>query len=89
MNPKSEFQTVSRWVVYSRPDCGLCSEFMTELAALLGPGVAANVQVVNIDTRVELQRKYSDRIPVLVVDDDFVCCYRLDEERVRRYLDAT
>ena len=75
------------WIVYSRPGCGLCEEFMTALAELLGPS-ADNVQVVDIDSDAALKRKYSDRIPVLTVDDDFVCAYRLDVERVKRYLSA-
>ena len=73
------------WIVYSRAGCGLCEEFMIELAALLGD-FAAQVQVVDIDSDPELSRKYFDRIPVLTVAGDFVCAYRLDIERVRRYL---
>lgn len=76
---------MSDWIVYSRPGCGLCEEFMTELADLLGERAAA-VQVVDIDGDERLQRKYFDRIPVLTVNGDFVCQYRLDAERVRRYL---
>jgi hypothetical protein len=60
---------------------------MIELAELLGAR-AASVQVVDIDADASLSRKYSERIPVLTVDDDFVCAYRLDVERVRRYLDS-
>jgi hypothetical protein len=59
---------------------------MIRLAELLGEQ-AASVEVVDIDTDPSLFRKYADRIPVLTVDDDFVCSYRLDAERVRRYLD--
>jgi hypothetical protein len=58
---------------------------MIELAALLGE-FAARVQVVDIDGDPELTRRYSDRIPVLTVDGDFVCAHRLDIERVHRYL---
>jgi hypothetical protein len=77
---------VSRWIVYSRPGCSLCEEFMEELAALLGER-AAQVQVIDIDGAADLLRKYRDRIPVLTIDGDFVCAHRLDEERVRRYLE--
>jgi hypothetical protein len=73
------------WIVYSRSGCGLCEEFMIGLADLLGDFASA-VRVVDIDTDPELTRKYFDRIPVLTVDGDFVCAYRLDIERVRRYL---
>jgi len=58
---------------------------MIGLAELLGAR-ADLVQVVDIDGDPELTRKYFDRIPVLTIDDDFVCGYRLNVERVRRYL---
>jgi hypothetical protein len=75
-----------QWTVYSRPGCGLCDDFQIELAELLGAERAAQVRVVDIDGDAELTRKYFDRIPVLTVDDEFVCAYRLDRERVGRYL---
>jgi ABC-type uncharacterized transport system ATPase subunit len=77
----------AEWVVYSRSGCGLCEEFMINLAALLGE-LAATVRVIDIDGDPELTRKYADRIPVLTVDGDFVCGYRLDVARVQRYLEA-
>jgi len=76
----------SKWIVYSRPGCGLCEEFMAALADLVGSELAAEVCVVDIDTDEALRRKYSERVPVLTVDGDFVCQYRLDAERVRRYV---
>ncbi len=75
----------AEWIVYSRSGCGLCEKFMADLADLLGD-LAATVQVVDIDGDPELTRKYLERIPVLTVDGDFVCAYRLDVDRVRRYL---
>jgi ABC-type uncharacterized transport system ATPase subunit len=73
------------WIVYSRSGCGLCEEFMHALAELLGD-FATRVQVIDIDGDLDLMRRYADRIPVLTVAGDFVCAYRLDAERVRRYL---
>jgi hypothetical protein len=75
----------AQWIVYSRPGCGLCEEFMAELGALLGE-FAVHVQVVDIDSDAALHRKFFDRIPVLTVDDDFVCAIRVDRDRVARYL---
>ncbi|HTJ15774.1 MAG TPA: glutaredoxin family protein [Steroidobacteraceae bacterium] len=75
-----------QWTVYSRTDCSLCEHLLEELAELLGPAVAAAVQVVDIAGDPELERKYGTRIPVLLADGEFVCAYRLDVERVRAYL---
>lgn len=75
------------WTVYSREGCSLCEQLMIELAELLGPAAAA-VSVVDIGGDPELERKYGQRIPVLLADGEFVCAYRLDIERVRAYLQA-
>ena len=74
------------WTVYSRPGCGLCEQMLEELASVLPPAAAARVQVVDIDTDPELTRKYGTRIPVLLVDGEFVCAYRLDRQRVAAHL---
>jgi len=78
-------QRAAGWIVYSRPNCGLCEEFQLQLAAILGPR-AAQVRVVDIDSDPLLAGKYGDRIPVLTVDGDYVCAIRVDAERVRRFL---
>ena len=79
---------MSSWIVYSRAGCTLCEKFIIELATVLGDR-AAQVNVVDIDSDTELGRRYRDRIPVLTVDGDFVCGYRLDIERVKRYLEPS
>ncbi|HWK74103.1 MAG TPA: glutaredoxin family protein [Povalibacter sp.] len=76
------------WTVYSREGCSLCEQLMAELAELLGPAAAAAASVVDIGGDPELERKYGQRIPVLLADGEFVCAYRLDVERVRAYLSA-
>jgi hypothetical protein len=75
----------SSWVVYSKPDCSLCETFLAELAEILGEKAAA-VAVVDVTSSADLERKYGTRIPVLTIDDDFVCAYRVDRERVARYM---
>jgi hypothetical protein len=75
-----------RWTVYSRADCSLCEHMLEQLAELLGPQAASAVQVVDIEGQPELERRYGTRIPVLTADDEFVCAYRLDAQRVRAYL---
>ncbi|HKR35442.1 MAG TPA: glutaredoxin family protein [Steroidobacteraceae bacterium] len=75
-----------RWTVYGRADCSLCERMLEELAELLGPQAAAAVEVVDIDGQPELERRYGTRIPVLTADDEFVCAYRLDAQRVRAHL---
>lgn len=75
---------MTQWTVLSRPDCGLCEQLLRELGEELSPTEAARVQVVDIDQDPALARKYGHRIPVLLADDEYVCNFRLDRERVRR-----
>lgn len=74
------------WIVLTRANCTLCDEFAAELAALLGPEEAARVRLVDVDDDTETRRRYGTRIPVLLADGEFVCQYRVDRERVLRYL---
>ena len=59
---------------------------MADLAEMLGPQDAAAVEVVDISDDADLTARYGARIPVLLADGDFVCCYHLDRERVRAHL---
>jgi hypothetical protein len=59
---------------------------MVEFAAMLGPKAAADVLVVDITDNDDLERRYAAKIPVLTADDEFVCAYRLDPDRITPYL---
>jgi hypothetical protein len=78
--------TAPRWLVYSRQGCSLCDTLLRELAEVLGPVIAAQVQVVDVDDDPPLKHKYGSRVPVLMVDGEFLCAYRLDHERLAPYL---
>ena len=73
------------WQVLLRTECGLCEEMILSLGSLLGDA-ARHIAVVDIDEHPELVRKYGSRVPVLLVDGEVVCCYRLDEGRVKDHL---
>jgi hypothetical protein len=79
---------MARWTVYTRPGCTLCDTFLMELAGLLGSAESARVQVVDISDDAALEARYSAKIPVLTCDGEFVCCYRVDAERIRAHLTA-
>jgi hypothetical protein len=76
---------MTRWLVYTRQECSLCETLLEELAEALGPA-AADVEVVDIAQDPELERRYGQRIPVLLADGEFLCNYRLDRERLAPFL---
>jgi hypothetical protein len=43
---------------------------------------------VDISGDAQLERKYGSRIPVLMADDELVCAYRLDRQRLQYWLDT-
>jgi hypothetical protein len=75
-----------RWTVYGRVDCGLCEEMLTDLCNVLGPQAASEILVLDVDADPDAQRKYGQRVPVLLADGEFVCAYRLDRDRLRLHL---
>ena len=75
----------SKWQVLAHAECSLCSEMLGELYELFGQA-AEGIQIVDIGGDAELERRYGQRIPVLLIDGDFVCAYRLDTDRLQGYL---
>jgi hypothetical protein len=74
-------------VLYSRPECHLCDAVVDRLQPLLA-GRPIELEIVDVDTSVALERRYGLRIPVLVAGDIELSGYPLDEARVREYLDS-
>jgi hypothetical protein len=74
-----------RFLLYSRPDCGLCEEMLTELAALpAARGVP--VDVVDVDDDPAVRVRYGHKIPVLLFAGELVCHGHLDAEEVHKAL---
>jgi hypothetical protein len=76
---------MNKLVLYSRPECHLCEALTEQLEPLLA-GRPVQVEVVDVDSSVALERRYGLRIPVLVAGEVELSGYPLDEDRVRRYL---
>jgi thiol-disulfide isomerase/thioredoxin len=70
----------------SRPDCGLCDEFRSELAQLAKSIDMPPLEIVDVDSDADLARRYGLDIPVLLLDGVRVCQHRLDAGELRRLL---
>lgn len=74
-----------RFLLYSRPGCGLCEEMLGELAAL--PAVCdIGVDVLDVDSDPATKVRYGHKIPVLLFEGELVCHGRLDAEEVHKAL---
>jgi hypothetical protein len=74
-----------RFLLYSRPGCGLCEEMLSDLAALpSAQGIP--IDVVDVDLEPTARARYGHKIPVLLVGGELVCHGRLDPEEVDKTL---
>ena len=74
-----------RFVLYSRPGCGLCEEMRTELDRL--PAVQGYpLDVLDVDADADARARYGHKIPVLLFAGELVCHGRLDTEEVLKAL---
>ncbi len=70
-------------VVYSRRGCHLCEEALSTLTTLrlqAGPSTF-EVSEIFIDGDSDLEVKYGDQVPVIVIDGKVHDFYRVDPER--------
>jgi len=70
--------------VFSRRGCHLCELLIEELLPLIQGHM--ELEICDIDTRDEWQRKYDTRVPVVKYDGAFVCQCHLDREALARIL---
>lgn len=76
---------MAEWILYTRDDCSLCERFQEELVQIIGAH-AQHVRRVDIGGDPALEARYGHKVPVLAIDDDIVCMYRVDADRVRAHL---
>jgi hypothetical protein len=74
-----------RFVLYSRPGCGLCEEMRAELDRL--PAARGYpLEVLDVDVNPATRARYGHKIPVLLFAGELVCHGRLDIEEVLKAL---
>jgi hypothetical protein len=70
--------------LYSRPECHLCEALLEQLLPLVEG--RAEVEIVDVDQSIALERRYGLRIPVLVAGDQELSTYPLNRESVAHWL---
>jgi hypothetical protein len=74
-----------RFVLYSRPGCGLCEEMRAGLERL--PAAQGYpLDVLDVDLDPATRSRYGHKIPVLLFAGELVCHGRLDSEEVLKAL---
>ena len=70
--------------VYSRRGCHLCDVLVEELSPLVRGRL--DIEVRDIDSRDDWQRRFNIRIPVVEFEGKVVCQYRLDRPAIEAIL---
>jgi glutaredoxin len=86
----SERAAAATVIVYSKPDCHLCSEAIDVLRRLQRElaQLAFTIEEHDITGDERLHRAYFDRIPVVAVNGEELCEYHVSEARVRERLES-
>ena len=75
--------SAARWLLLSRPQCGLCDDFLEELAHVM-PALASRIEIADVDANAEWRATYGLRIPVLLdVAGRVLCEGRFNAQRLR------
>jgi glutaredoxin len=77
-----------RVVVLTREGCHLCDEAIARVAAVCAE-TGERYAVVDVDRDPELQRRYTDQVPVTFVDGAQHDFWRVDPARLRAALQRT
>jgi len=74
-----------RLTLYSRNYCHLCEEMISALRGLQA-GLHFELEIVDVDSAPELERRYGEKVPVLACGGDEICHYRLEPAVFTEYL---
>ncbi|HRP94929.1 MAG TPA: glutaredoxin family protein [Rhodocyclaceae bacterium] len=72
------------FTVMSRQWCHLCHDLLEQLAPIAAE-LGWSVEVFDVDEHPELEARWDELVPVLLVGETELCHYHLDEAAVRAY----
>lgn len=80
----------SHITVYSREACHLCEEALQTIRAVIDDvDQSVTITEVDVDEDPELQAKYGERVPYVVIDGRPAFKFRVDEAALRTHLATT
>ena len=74
-------------VIYSRVNCHLCEEAEKSVRELLTE-IPFELEVIDINADQELEKLYSEEVPVITINGDVHDYYKVDKQRLLKALRA-
>ena len=71
--------------LYSRIGCHLCDDMQAQLQRLQSQ-MSFEIAVIDIDEDDVLRERFNEKVPVLALGEDVICCHFLDERSLRETL---
>jgi len=79
----------ARLLLVQRPGCELCEEMLAALERLSRSLELPAIELIDVESDTELNRRYGLNVPVLLLDGTVVCRHRLDAPELLRLLRAS
>jgi glutaredoxin len=73
--------------VYSRHGCHLCDVMKDQVVKIQGD-LDFTIEIIYIDKNIELEEKYGEQVPVILIDGEIHDFFKLNEARFRKALTA-
>ncbi|MEM7027666.1 MAG: glutaredoxin family protein [Pseudomonadota bacterium] len=70
----------------TRPGCHLCEKLLNDLVPWHDE-YKLSIELIDISNSEQLTAEYAGRIPVLRSENQIICEYFLDEDRLKNYLE--
>ena len=64
-----------------RSTCGSCARVREQIAPICREH-HADLQIVDVDSERSLAVEFGDRVPVVLVDDEEIACWEVDDEEL-------
>jgi len=71
--------------IYSRHGCHLC-DVMKDEVAQIQKDLEFTIEIIYIDKNTELEEKYGEQVPVILIDGEIHDFFKLNETRFRKAL---
>ena len=71
--------------IYSRHGCHLC-DVMKEEVSQIQKDLEFTIEIIYIDKNIELEEKYGEQVPVILIDGEIHDFFKLNEARFRKAL---
>ena len=67
--------------IMTRQTCGSCARVLEQIRPVCAAH-GATLEAVDVDSTPELAMEFGDRVPVILVDEEEIACWEIDNEEL-------